>query len=159
MKRRIKISSIFVRNFLVIAFLMFLVFGVITAVYSHRMKENARNEVLDSNYQELKRSSEMLDSVIEQLVNCAYYISQSDEWKILKVANGIYDGQESILELSKRLRDYERMLEYVDSIFVYTESLDYVVSNTGKKGKKIWKIRAGWNCMRNVRSRTEGRFV
>ena len=79
--RKFRFNSIFLRNFLVISILEVCVFSVLTVIYADKIKENTMSEIMESNYNELKRSGESLDVIMEQLSSCAYYIANEGELK------------------------------------------------------------------------------
>lgn len=122
----------FVRNFIVIAFLVMTIFSVITIAYSNRMKESAKNEVIENNYQELRRNAELLDSMIKQLKDCAYHLSKAEELNMLNTFEKNDVGESYILSLKEKISIYSRIYEYVDSIFVYMEKQQFTLGSNGK---------------------------
>lgn len=133
--KKIKMNSVFLKNFLVITFLEICVFGVMTAVYANKIKEDTISELMESNYSELKKNGEVLDTVIEQLKRYAYSIADEDEIKLLNAASDINEREEVISVLQEKMQDYKRILGYVDSIFVYMENWDWIICDNGKRQK------------------------
>lgn len=127
-----KISKVFIRNFMVIACLIVMIFSAVTITYSNRMQENARNEVIENNYHELRRNGERLDSIIKQLRDCAYYISKAEEINMLNTFMNVDSRENRILSLKEKIGIYSRMYGYVDSLFVYMEKQELILDRNGQ---------------------------
>lgn len=131
--RKFKLSSVFVRNFLVIAVLEFCVLGIMSFIYADRMNENTMNEIMESNYNDLKRSGESLDAIIEQLNNCAYYISTDKNLRMFSITYDYTDGADALTSVKESLHNYKNIFGYVDSILIYLEQKDSVIESGGVK--------------------------
>lgn len=156
--RKFRFNSIFLRNFLVISILEVCVFSVLTVIYADKIKENTMSEIMESNYNELKRSGESLDVIMEQLSSCAYYIANEGELKLLNIAADSKEEADVIRSLRDMLYNYKNIFGYVDSIFIYIEDLDSVITEQGKE--EINKMTdLGWLSMYNESEERKGKEV
>lgn len=127
--RKFKLSSVFVKGFLVIAVLEFCVVGILTYIYADRLSKNTMNEIMESNYDDLKRTGESLDAIIEQLSNCAYYISIDKDLRLLSISHDYLEDVDALSAVREAFGNYVNILGYVDSIKIYLEQQDIVIEN------------------------------
>ena len=126
-------NSIFVKNFIIIAFLELLVISILTNLYTYKMEKSMLDEIRENNRSELKRSADILDSVVEQMYNFAYYTSIQNDTKMVFMYVDINNASNNVESLRERIDAYIMTFEYVDSVYVYVEKSGYIVSQEGKK--------------------------
>ena len=127
--KKYKFNSILIRNFLLITALEILVVFILSETYANKMEDNLNYEIGQSSVSELRRGADILDTVIDQMYNFAYHISIYNETKLFYMLGGTDEDLEIIDGISNQIKTYCSTFEYVDSVYIYAEGRDTIISN------------------------------
>ena len=132
--RKYKLNSIFLRNFVIVFVAILLILAINSWGFISNQLNIIEEEVLSNNQLASKRSADIIDAVIGEAYDMAYAISTSKTTLscILTHTNQLYYS-----EWVKNLSDYLRLLslsfDYLDSLSVYSELNQNILTKSGTR--------------------------
>ena len=127
--KKYRFNSILIRNFILITVLEILVVSILSEAYAQKMEDNLNYEIGQSSVSELRRGAEILDTVIDQMYNFAYHMSVNNETQLFYMLVGSDEDIEIINGISERIKTYCNTFEYVDSVYIYAQGRDTIISS------------------------------
>ena len=129
--KQFRFNSIFLRNFVVITTLEIIVILFLTNIYAYQLEKNITEEIIKINDIEQKRSAEVLDSLISQLSDFAYYLSIENDLKLLFFYEELSEESDAYSSLNNMLRSCVRTFPYVSSVYIYMEEARKILTENG----------------------------
>ncbi|MBD2847419.1 histidine kinase [Paenibacillus sp. IB182496] len=129
--RRYKLNSLFVRNLLLILLLMLLPFtGLLVAINKYN-RQLLQEEIGQINLNSLQRVRELADNIVNEAERMATKLTLLPEvqtfFEVPAYTRYFQAGTKSIYQSITLLT---HTYEYIDSIYIYSERNDYVISNS-----------------------------
>ena len=127
--RNFRFNSILLRYFLLISVLVLVPMCAVAAIFNFNYQKTIREEITVTNAMTLQRSADMIENVTEQLYNFAYNLSVRSElkWLLTQDIESAYSKQ-VVSELWGEIDFYKKTFEYMDSIYIYFEKQQVVIS-------------------------------
>ncbi len=123
-----KFNSILLRNFAIIIILVVLPSCTLSFIYSHNTKSILREEVSSENMNTLYRSSDMLESTLNQMKRFCYNLSVEQDTRLFIFSNKNEMVESGLGErIIEKITMYKLMYDYIDSIYLYSEQTGLVV--------------------------------
>ena len=134
-----KFNSILVRNFFIIVLVLILPLSAISAAVYEHSKTMVVNQSYNINLQAVRREKDVMDTIFGEMISMEFNISQT-------YGMGIYleNGDSNYLEhLTDTIKIYSKNAPYLDSIYVYSEKTNHIISNSNS-GDFQWFNDTGW---------------
>ncbi len=123
-----KFNSILIRYFLLITLLVFLPTAGMTLLFNINTRSIVQGEISGTNYSALRRSADVMETILDQVYSFAFSLSVSQEtkWLTFQERNDL-EGASTNWDLWDDTKLYLQVFEYIDSIYVYLEQQQAVL--------------------------------
>lgn len=125
-------NSILVKSLLIILIILLGSFAVIMFLVTNQMNQSISKEVGRMSVNTLAKTQERIDTVIKEAVQISGHLSLDDDLMVtLLPDSGDLLGRNSVKEVINKINAQSSVIDYIDSIYVYSSKNDYVISNDG----------------------------
>lgn len=130
--KNFKFKSLFIRNFVLIFLLIALPIGGIASYFYRNTVDMINEEMSLVSRNSLNRIRDIVDSIFDDAIRMATKISMESDVQLFMLSESAdkYDYDE-IRNITDKIDSYSLVFEHIDSIYIYSEINDYVLSNLG----------------------------
>ena len=142
-----RFKGILIKYFLLLLLCLVLPTSLLNGLYGQQIQSNTQKEILRINDFSLKRSRSTIDSLLYAVKSLAFGLAGQERLRYLSTL-GNELGQDSRGELTglrETLSSLQQAYEYIDSIYIYLEAADAVISSKGITDRPVLADKAWFN--------------
>ena len=127
-----RFNSILVKSFFSILVVLLCTFAIVMWQVSRKIDDVIESEVATMSRNTLNQTKERMDTLMNEVVQISGQMSLDED--IMKFLLPEGDGgrnKEATLAAKDQIRMYSGLFDYIDSIYVYSSKLQYVVTSDG----------------------------
>lgn len=127
-----RFNSILVKSFFSILVVLLCTFAIVMWQVSRKIDDVIESEVATMSRNTLNQTKERMDTLMNEVVQISGQMSLDED--IMKFLLPEGDGErnkEATLAAKDQIRMYSGLFDYIDSIYVYSSKLQYVVTSDG----------------------------
>lgn len=127
-----RFNSILVKSFFSILVVLLCTFAIVMWQVSRKIDDVIESEVVTMSRNALNQTKERMDTLMNEVVQISGQMSLDED--IMKFLLPEGDGgrnKEATLAAKDQIRMYSGLFDYIDSIYVYSSKLQYVVTSDG----------------------------
>jgi two-component system sensor histidine kinase YesM len=129
-------NSILIKNLIIILIVLIISFAVIMALVTRQMNRAVEAQVGEVSISALNKTQERMDAVMYEVVQISGHLSLDDDLMVTMLQDGnSLMKRNSVQELIGRMNVHQSVVDYIDSIYVYSSKNDYVITDKG-----IWEL-------------------
>ena len=124
--KNFKMNSLFWRTFIIIVLLLIVPFVSLSVVFYSKTFKTMRDEISTENSSLLSSASSIIDDTLIECDTMSSYMASNESVQLYMLNGKNTDSFSALVRLSKTL---PIIYKYIDSIYIYSESFDSVLSN------------------------------
>ena len=124
--KNFKMNRLFWRTFIIISLLLIVPFVSLSAIFYSTTFKTMRNEIAAENSSMLNSAVNIIDDTLIECDTMSSYIAINESAQLFMLNGNNSDSFSSLTRLAKTL---PIIYKYIDSIYIYSERLDSVITN------------------------------
>ena len=124
--KNFRMNSLFWRTFIIVSLLLIMPFVSLSIVFYSKTFKTMRNEIAAENSSMLNSAVNIIDDTLIECDTMSNYIASNESAQLFMLNGNNSDSFSALARLAKTL---PIIYKYIDSIYIYSESLGSVISN------------------------------
>jgi len=143
-----RFKSIFIRNFFLILLLIVTPLIIINYIVYYKLSDMSKQDIYSQNYSSINRIGHNMDTIYKDTKRLATQLSLQDDVELFMLTN--YFSEKGTEETRNQLNMYSNTFQYIDSIYLYSELKQSVLTNRYVGSASLLKDQTWYEYYENI---------